>query len=107
MSVVAQKGEERSSYDLGWSDGYAEGYGCKLSDATEPFAPRSLNKAKAIEAVAARLVSHYGIERSEAIGAARGMFRIAREIAGEPERPSLWRRLADALLSKRTEGGER
>jgi hypothetical protein len=74
-----------SSYDLGWNDGYAEGYACKLTDATEPFSPRSLNKAEAVEATAKRLHTRYGIEQSEAIGAARMMFRIAREKVAAPK----------------------
>ena len=67
------------AYQLGWDDGYAEGYACKLIDITEPFMPTG--SMAEIEAVASWLQNKYAKTfegRSEAIGAARGMIRIAR-----------------------------
>lgn len=68
-----------TSYQLGWDDGYAEGYASKLADVTAPFMPTG--DVAEIEAVADWLLRKYATtftNRSEAIGAARGMIRIAR-----------------------------
>ena len=73
---------ESQSYDLGWSDGYAEGYACKLADATGVFAPSSLEVPEAVEAVATYLMRKYSKtfgDRPSAIGCARAMFKIAQE----------------------------
>jgi hypothetical protein len=57
-----------SSYELGWSDGYAEGYACKLQDVTESFMPKG--SPAEIEAVAIWLQRKYSLyfsDRKEAI----------------------------------------
>lgn len=78
----------RTSYDCGWDDGYAEGYACKLADATEPFSPISAIKPVQVEAVADWLMSKYKAvfaDRSDAIGMARGRLKAA---ASQPSSPT-------------------
>lgn len=68
------------AYQSGWADGYAEGYGCKLADATEAFNPVSLAIPHAVEAVADMLLTKYAAtfaDRPSAIGCARAMLKIA------------------------------
>jgi hypothetical protein len=68
-----------TAYDRGWNDGYAEGYGAKLADVSEPFMPTG--SAAEVERVAdwlqAKYAATFGADRSEAIGMARGMLRAA------------------------------
>lgn len=71
-----------AGYQTGWDDGYAEGYGCKLADATEAFNPSSLAVPTAVEAVADMLLTNYAAtftDRLSAIGCARAMLKIAAE----------------------------
>lgn len=69
-----------TSYVAGWNDGYAEGYACKLADATEPFAPASADLPSKIEAAADLIQSRYrvyfGSDRPAAIGLARSIVAI-------------------------------
>lgn len=62
-------------YELGWSDGYAEGYGARLVDVTEPFNPPANDFQ--VEAAArwlhSRLSAH--IDYATAIGFVRGAVR--------------------------------
>ena len=62
-------------YQLGWDDGYAEGYACKLADVTEPFMPPT-NEFQ-VEAAArwlhSKLAAH--ISYVKALGLVRGMIR--------------------------------
>lgn len=63
-------------YQLGWDDGYAEGYGAKLVDVTELFMPAGVDRE--IEAAAKYLASQRAdLTFPQAIGLARGMFRAA------------------------------
>jgi hypothetical protein len=69
-------------YQLGWNDGYAEGYGCKLVDATEPFNPQHLTAPDIVEAVATMLQRRYAStfpDRPSAVGCARLMLLTAKE----------------------------
>ena len=79
--ITSSETADPDGYQLGWNDGYAEGYACKLTDVTEPFMPSG--DATEIEAVADWLQRKYGgtwlKNRSEAIGMARGMIRVCRE----------------------------
>ena len=69
-----------NGYQLGWNDGYSEGYACKLADATEPFDPASSQLPDRIERAADHILKRYkalfGEDRSEAIGLARGIAKI-------------------------------
>ncbi len=70
---------ESNPYESGWSDGYAEGYACKLADVTHPFMPAGT--AEEIDRVADWLQTRYASthgDRDKAIGMARGMIRAAR-----------------------------
>ena len=62
-------------YELGWSDGYAEGYGARLVDVTEPFMPPANDFQ--VEAAArwlhSRMAAH--VSYVDAIGLVRGMVR--------------------------------
>jgi hypothetical protein len=72
---------ETASYQLGWNDGYAEGYGCKLVDVGSPFMPTGT--AEEIEAMADYLMRQHALVftiRCEAIGVARGMAAAARSV---------------------------
>ena len=71
-----------SSYQLGWDDGYAEGYAVKLVDATEPFNPPS-NEFQ-IEAAAEHLYSRLSayIDYPAAIGLVRGMLKAGKNNEG-------------------------
>lgn len=76
--------ETHNSYQLGWNDGYAEGYGAKLVDVTELFMPAGADQE--VEAAARYLMSQRaGLTLSDAIGLARGMFRAAIAPASEGE----------------------
>jgi hypothetical protein len=74
-------GHTPTSYQLGWDDGYAEGYACKLADATERFNPTALARPEAVERMAdhlqRKLASVYGGNRSPAIGMARALLETA------------------------------
>jgi hypothetical protein len=68
-----------AAYDSGFSDGYAEGYACKLTDATEPFKLQSLDVPEMVDAVAEMLVSKFRAtfpDKPSAIGCARLMIAI-------------------------------
>lgn len=72
------------SYTLGWNDGYAEGYACKLVDVTEPFMPAG--DAADIEAGADYVAQKYAAtfpDRASAIGVVRG---ILMAIKGQEEK---------------------
>jgi hypothetical protein len=72
----------RSSYQLGWDDGYVEGYACKLVDVTEPFMPSG--DIPQIEAAADWLMRKHALVftiRSEAIGIARGMIAAMKGVS--------------------------
>ena len=67
---------ERDRYQLGWDDGYAEGYGAKLVDVTELFMPAGAGRE--IEAGADYLLAQRAdLTRADAIGLVRGIFRAA------------------------------
>jgi mono/diheme cytochrome c family protein len=70
----------KSPYDLGWGDGYAEGYAAKMVDVGKPFMPAGT--AAEIEAMADYLMNkHVGqFTRPDAIGVARGMAAAARSV---------------------------
>lgn len=71
---------ERDRYQLGWDDGYAEGYGAKLVDVTELFMPKGTDRE--IAAGALYLVSKRAdISMADAIGLMRGIFRAANKEA--------------------------
>lgn len=68
-----------TSYDRGWSDGYAEGYGAKLVDVGAPFTPAGT--AEEVDRVAAWLRSRYAAlvpTDADALGMARGMIQAAK-----------------------------
>jgi hypothetical protein len=67
-----------TSYDRGFSDGYAEGYGAKLADVGAPFMPAGT--AEEVERIADWLLARYAAlvpTRADAIGMARGMIQAA------------------------------
>lgn len=67
---------QSTPYQLGWDDGYAEGYGAKLVDVTEQFMPAGVDHE--VEAAARYLMSKRAdLSLADAIGLARGMFRAA------------------------------
>lgn len=76
------------SYALGFDDGYAEGYACKLADATTTFNPSSADLPDRIEEAANHLQRKYAKvfdgDRAAAIGLARQMAKI---LAGEQATP--------------------
>jgi hypothetical protein len=76
---------EASSYQLGWDDGYAEGYACKLADATESFRPASLQAPELVERVADHVARKYAayFTRGDALGLARAMLNIAATLPPE------------------------
>lgn len=72
---------ETTPYQLGWDDGYAEGYGAKLVDVTELFMPAGADRE--VEAAARYLMSKRAdLSLADAIGLARGMFRAATAESG-------------------------
>lgn len=80
MSETQFTSKDVTSYSLGWNDGYAEGYGCKLADATAPFNPQSLEAPETVERVADMLQRKFAStfsDRPSAIGCARAMIRSA------------------------------
>ena len=84
----------RNNYQLGWDDGYAEGYGAKLVDVTEQFMPAGADSE--IEAGADYLMSkRAGLSKADAIGLVRGIFRDARK-SPTPSRAE--RRAPDAAV---------
>lgn len=64
-----------SAYQNGWDDGYAEGYACKLADATEPFSPTSARPEEVLAAAnyLRKKFKAYFVTDADAIGTARGM----------------------------------
>ena len=76
------------SYQTGWSDGYAEGYGCKLADATEPFVPTLQVRPEEVTLVANWLMKTRPTQfrgMDEAIGLARGMLEVASGLRSSPQ----------------------
>ena len=68
--------QQYDPYQLGWDDGYAEGYAAKLEDVTELFMPAGCDHE--IEAAAKYLCSkRASISYVDALGLVRGMFRAA------------------------------
>ena len=69
-----------AGYNLGFDDGYAEGYGAKLKDATEPFNPAAAELPERIEEAADHIQRKYAKvfdgDRAGAIGLARSIARI-------------------------------
>lgn len=72
---------DSQTYDLGWNDGYAEGYACKLADATAPFNPASVAAPEMVERVADYIARKYAahFNRIDALGLARAMLKIAQD----------------------------
>jgi len=51
---------QTTPYQLGWDEGYAEGYGAKLVDVTELFMPAGVDHE--VEAAAMSLADHRGLQ---------------------------------------------
>lgn len=77
---------EGDAYSLGWNDGYAEGYACKLADATEPFRLASATLPDAIERAADYVQRKYAVifagDRPAAIGLVRAVAAALHEREG-------------------------
>lgn len=75
MSERQNQTTERGPYQLGWDDGYAEGYACRLADVTEPFNPpqSDFEVETAARWLHVRLAAH--ISYVDAIGLIRGAVR--------------------------------
>jgi hypothetical protein len=75
MATDVHKATQHDPYQLGWDDGYAEGYACRLSDVTESFMPpqNDFQVEAAARWVHSRMAAH--ITYVDAIGLVRGMVR--------------------------------